>query len=143
MNFNLSCRDGKMYQILMIDDDQEDQRLIEDAFYDYFSECVLQFAADGVEGLDKLSNVQPLPDLILLDINMPRMNGFEFLHCIREQPRFKHLNIMFLTTSSRLIDVDTSREMGAVDFFVKPNNISGLLTLVTNVRHFLLSSLTN
>ena len=120
----------------MIDDDMDDQLLIEDAFKDNSDDYKLEFACDGLEGIQKL-NHQKLPDLILLDLNMPRMNGFEVLARIKMSPSLSHIPIFILSTSTRPDDINFAHQLGASNYFVKPNKMNELASFVSKVRDFL------
>lgn len=79
-------------------------------------------ARNGEEAIEMLSGMEPdnLPDLILLDINMPKMNGIEFLGAVRKNPNWKDLKIFMVTTSDELIDREESRKLGISGYIVKP-----------------------
>ena len=79
-------------------------------------------ARNGEEAIEMLSSMEPenLPDLILLDINMPKMNGIEFLGVVRKNPNWKDLKIFMVTTSDELIDREESRKLGISGYIVKP-----------------------
>lgn len=112
-------------KILLIDDDHDDQLFFLDAVRDIDATIVCEVANDGIEGIEKLKN-EPLPDLIFLDLNMPYMNGFDFLLLIRKEQRYDDIPIIIFTTSSHQRDIDTSRELGARAFLTKPNNFNEL-----------------
>ncbi|HEV7382225.1 MAG TPA: response regulator, partial [Dyadobacter sp.] len=69
----------KNFHVLLVEDDADDQLLIEEAFHDTELPVTIDFAIDGRQALDMLSKDTYTPDLILLDLNMPVMNGFEVL----------------------------------------------------------------
>jgi CheY-like chemotaxis protein len=75
-----------------------------------------------LKGEGKYSNRDeyPLPDILLLDLKMPRVNGFEVLHWIRQQPGLSRLRILVLTSSDQMRDVNQAYELGANSFLVKP-----------------------
>jgi len=112
-------------KILLIDDDHDDQLFFLDAVRDIDATIVCEVANDGIEGIEKLKK-DPLPDLIFLDLNMPYMNGFDFLLLIRKEQRYDDIPIIIFTTSSHQRDIDTSRELGARAFLTKPNNFNEL-----------------
>jgi CheY-like chemotaxis protein len=112
-------------KILLIDDDHDDQLFFLDAIRDIDATITCEVANDGIEGIEKLKS-ETLPDLIFLDLNMPYMNGFDFLLLIRKEQRYDHIPVIIFTTSSHQRDIDTSRELGAKAFLTKPNNFNEL-----------------
>ena len=108
--------------ILYADDDKDDQLLIEEAFERYSSNVKIVLADNGTEALDYLNSLLPLdpaPCLIILDINMPRINGKEALVQIRNMERFANTPVILFTTSSQLQDKMFAAEYKA-GFITKP-----------------------
>lgn len=96
-------------RILVVDDDDVDVELIFRSFAQHKIGNPLMRAVDGIEALallrgDQQGNPLPRPYIILLDLNMPRMNGIEFLHTIRQDPALKQSVVFMLTTSDRAED---------------------------------------
>lgn len=85
------------YNILMVDDDEDDQLLIKDAFEDDSKLFNIQFANNGTDVLEKIPAPEFLPDLILLDLNMPKMSGFEVLRHLKGSSDYKHVPIIVFT----------------------------------------------
>jgi CheY-like chemotaxis protein len=112
-------------KILLIDDDHDDQLFFLDAIRDIDATIVCEVANDGIEGIEKLKS-EALPDLIFLDLNMPYMNGFDFLLLIRKEQQYDDIPVIIFTTSSHQRDIETSRELGAKAFLTKPNNFNEL-----------------
>ena len=79
----------------------------------------VQRAADGPSAL-KLLEGEPLPDLVLLDVMLPKLDGFEVLRRLRLAPRTRHLPVIMVTSFTRDKDVARGRELGANDYIVKP-----------------------
>jgi len=127
---------GNMFNVLMVDDDEDDQYLIGSAFSeeDDFS---MQFANDGHEGLAKLSDRVNLPDLVLLDLNMPKMGGFELLKHLQIMLSPHILPVIVLTTSNQNDDIQKAFELGATKYIIKPKSINVLGSIVENIRLFL------
>ena len=113
--------------LLMADDDEEDCLLVGLAFKDAKIAGEMRFVEDGKELLDYLlregeyadPGKAPLPDLILLDLNMPRMDGREVLKEIKSIPQLKDIPVAILTTSREKRDVDYCYGAGAFDFITK------------------------
>jgi len=123
--------------ILLVEDRDDDVQLIRRAFRKISLRNPLQVARDGQEAVDYLSgegeysnrDEHPLPALILLDLKMPRMDGFEFLVWLRKQPAFRVLPVVVLTSSSQLRDVNIAYALGANSFLVKPNDFDQYIEL--------------
>ncbi len=121
-----------MYQkkvvILVADDDEDDQMLTKEAFEEKRNYLDIRFVNDGVElleylrGQNKYSGVgnAPMPALILLDLNMPRMDGKEALKEIKSDPVLRRIPVVALTTSKAEPDILKAYEMGVNSFITKP-----------------------
>ncbi|RMG67690.1 MAG: response regulator [Nitrospirae bacterium] len=128
--------------ILLVEDDQNDVMLIKRAF----NKCGLinpvYSVSNGEEAVKYLEarppyddrGTYPLPVLILLDLKMPRMNGFEFLKWIRSHPDFKKMIVVVLTSSKESPDVNRAYELGANSYLVKPVQFSDLMNLVKELH---------
>ena len=88
-------------------------------------------ASDGKEALEKIKREKP--DLVLLDIIMPRMDGFEVLSEVKKDPRTKDIPIIMLTAKGQKLDKDKGRRLGAQDYIVKPFSPSHLLIKIEEV----------
>ena len=114
--------------ILLAEDNADDIALIRRAFAKAYITNPLQIVRNGEEvvaylkGEGVFSNraEYPLPDLLLLDLKMPRMNGFEVLEWIRRQPTLSSLRVVVLTASDNMRDVNSAYKLGANSFMVKP-----------------------
>src|SRR5690348_2095731 len=116
---------GPSYIILMADDDIDDLELIEEAVRDFRSDVQLHKVTNGKAVLEYLEN-QPdgqLPCLIILDYNMPELNGSEVLSLLSKMPRYKHVSKVIFSTSNAPMHVSECKNNGAVDYFVKPTNM--------------------
>jgi CheY-like chemotaxis protein len=120
--------------ILLVDDSENDLFLLRRAFEMAKNEMPLQEVRNGEEAIAYLKgenqfhdrNTFPLPTLMLLDLNMPKKNGFEVLAWVRAQPKLKRLAIIFLTASMRREDLERAFDLGATSFLVKPSNLETL-----------------
>lgn len=120
--------------ILMADDDPDDRELTEEAFREVRFANDLRFVKDGRDLLDYLTLANgytrdnaPTPGLILLDLNMPRMDGREALTAIKSDPRLKCIPVVVLTTSEADEDIVRSYELGASSYIPKPVTFMGLV----------------
>jgi CheY-like chemotaxis protein len=114
--------------ILLAEDRDDDVVLITRAFRQAYVTNPLYVVRDGAEAIAYLSGEGrynnreefPLPDLLLLDLKMPRVDGFEVLNWIRQQPTLGALRVVVLTSSDELRDVNRAYRLGANSFMVKP-----------------------
>jgi CheY-like chemotaxis protein len=128
----------------MADDDEDDQMFAQDAFEESGLPHNLNFVNDGealIEYLnhclnsDELSRTQ-LPNLILLDLNMPRKDGREALREIKANPKLRHIPVVVLTTSSSDGDVFRSYDIGANSYITKPVTFDSLVDLLNNLGKY-------
>ena len=112
----------KKNTILLVEDDELDVIRIERALRKLDIEYDLYIAHNGKEALALLNDVtKPLdPDVILLDLNMPKMNGIEFLRVLRNEEKFQHYKVFIMTTSSELSDRSITEELGIAGYIIKP-----------------------
>jgi CheY-like chemotaxis protein len=137
----MSKKIKKSFTILMADDDPDDLVLIRDAFDENRFEGEIKSVNDGEELLDYLNNrgkyinpdLFPKPDLILLDLNMPRKDGREALAEIKADPDLKILPIVVLTTSNSADDIIRSYHLGANSYIIKPMTFKALTKTVGNL----------
>lgn len=107
-----------IHSILLVDDDPDDQYIFNNALKVVDRSILLSIAKDGVYAFEKLQVIKP--DLIFLDINMPRMNGFEFLTKIRTLSPFNQIPVIVYSTSSNITDKIKVKTLGAKDCIEKP-----------------------
>ncbi|MCC6683139.1 MAG: response regulator [Phycisphaeraceae bacterium] len=123
--------------VLVVDDNEQNLELLQ-AYLETLG-CTIETARDGLEAVARLDRRdQPLPDLILLDVMMPRMSGFEVCRKIKEDPRTRSIPVMMVTALNELGDIERGVESGTDDFVTKPVNKLELLTRVKSllrVRH--------
>lgn len=114
----------KTPNILLIEDDELDTISVERSLKKLEIEYTLHTAYNGLEALQLLQNTEtPLnPDVILLDINMPKMNGIEFLKILRRDEKLKELKVFVMTTSSEGTDRTAAEKLGISGYIIKPLN---------------------
>lgn len=125
--------------ILLVDDSLADQTLISRAVRKAGFEAQLDTVCDGVEAMAFLQSPAPTgsrPDLVLLDINMPRMDGKEVLKAIREDPSLHNLPVIMLTTSDQEHDIVESYDLGVNAYITKPSNLNDFIAAVNTLEHF-------
>jgi len=131
-------------EILLVEDSPGDVRLTREAFNDAKVHINLHVASDGTEAMaflkreGKNANV-PRPDLILLDLNLPKKDGREVLEEIKESPTLKSIPVVILTTSASEEDILRSYRLHANCYITKPVALDGFLKVVSSIDNFWLS----
>ena len=123
---------------LLVDDSKDNLFLMRAAFEMARCNNPLQEVHDGEEAIAYLKgegpygdrNKFPLPTVMLLDLNMPKKNGYEVLAWVRAQPGLKRLTIIILTASMRIEDVERAFDLGATSFLVKPISLNTLAAML-------------
>jgi len=116
--------------ILLVEDDVIDAMTVRRAFKELNLKNPLTHVTNGEEALDYLQKAQPLPCVILLDLNMPRMNGVEFIRAAKADPALKSIPIIVLTTSRDHSDMTDSYSLSVAGYIVKPVDYSGFVEVV-------------
>lgn len=139
----------KPIHILLADDDEDDRYLTREAFQQHFPKSRVSFAEDGEDLLDFLhyrgryvGAEHTLPELILLDLNMPRKDGREALREIKSSDTFRHIPIVVLTTSDAREDIETSYFNGANSFITKPPTFQRLSEVTKAIGQYWFSVVT-
>jgi CheY-like chemotaxis protein len=128
---------GEPITILLVEDDPGDVVLVREAFEHNKVRNELRVASDGVYALEQLRDPErSLPDLILLDLNLPRMDGRELLAEIREDPRLTRIPVVVLTTSDAETDIVRSYELHANAYVTKPVDLNRFLKVVQEIDNF-------
>jgi CheY-like chemotaxis protein len=140
----MSYGKSKPIIILMADDDEDDRMLAEDALREGRVLNELHCVEDGVELLNYLrrkgkygdKTVSPRPGLILLDLNMPRMDGREALQQLKADPALRSIPIVILTTSIQEEDMVKGYDLGAASYITKPVTFEGLVALMRALGNY-------
>ena len=114
--------------ILLTDDDPDDQLLFETALETVGRSVVFLVANDGIDALEQLRSAQTFPNIIFLDVNMPRMNGIDCLKELKADPVLRSIPVVMYSTSSYYRGECLS--IGAVDYIEKPSDYNRLCTLL-------------
>jgi two-component system, chemotaxis family, response regulator Rcp1 len=135
---------GQPPVVLLVEDSPGDVRLTREAFKGASVQISLCVAEDGAEAMDFLLHLgkhvdAPRPDVILLDLNLPKKDGREVLKEIKESPTLKTIPVVILTTSASDADVLRSYLLHANCFITKPVDLEGFLTVVKSIDSFWLS----
>jgi CheY-like chemotaxis protein len=124
---------NQSYHILIVEDDLDDQFLLSTCLQQAYPQPILTFVENGLEALSIIETGDYKPHVILLDINMPIVNGFEVLAQLRQTPAYKAIPVLVLTTSSNPRDVTKASELGASGFVTKPTHFQEYLNLASLV----------
>ena len=128
--------------ILLVEDDDSDILLLRRAFRNAHIANPLIEVRDGQAAIQYLSGEgdyadrtrYPIPFLILLDLRLPKLSGFEVIAWMREQPQLAHLIVVVLTASDHVPDVTKARDLGANSYLVKPGNFEELVQMVKRIK---------
>jgi chemotaxis family two-component system response regulator Rcp1 len=131
-------------EVLLVEDSPGDVRLTREALKDAKVHISLHVATDGIDAMAFLQRTgmyvsAPRPDLILLDLNLPRKDGREVLKEIKESPSLRTIPVVILTTSSSDADVLQSYHLHANCYISKPVDLDGFLKVVQSIDNFWLS----
>jgi two-component system, chemotaxis family, response regulator Rcp1 len=131
-------------EVLLVEDSPGDVRLTREAFREAHASIHLHVAADGVEAMEFLTRAgvhvdAPRPDFILLDLNLPRMDGREVLALVKADVSLKTIPVVILTTSAAEVDVVKSYQLQATCYLVKPVQLEAFVTLVKSINDFWLT----
>ena len=120
----------KSFTCFLIEDDADDQEIFINALARIDPAIRNVSASNGQEALDKLRASRVKPDIIFLDLNMPRMNGTEFLKAIAGKKAYQQIPIIILSTSSDSDTIAETIQLGAKEFITKPANYSDWETIL-------------
>jgi CheY-like chemotaxis protein len=137
-------KDDKNPLILIADDDEDDRLFTKEAFDENFKEKEIRFVNDGVDLLDYLRRKNkyadpessPRPSIILLDLNMPKMDGREALREIKSDPKLRTIPVVILTTSKAEQDVLRTYDMGVNCFITKPVSFTAFVEVTRTIGHY-------
>jgi CheY-like chemotaxis protein len=126
-------------RVLLVEDNAGDAQLMRIAFAEVQPDALLHVATDGETALDALTHAgDEHPDLVLLDLNLPRLTGHEVLAAVRasDLSLARRTPVVVLTTSSAIGDVQRSYELGARSHITKPHEIDELFTAVASLARY-------
>jgi len=135
---------SRMLNILLAYDNDDDVFLLREAFRKSAAESRLNVVVNGVEVMKYLKGEgtfsnrdhHPAPDVLLLDLNMPQMNGFEVLKWLKSDPEHQRLVAYILTASSRKEDIEHAYRLGANGYVVKPTRVDELIAMVAALHNW-------
>ena len=132
---------GRQIEVLLVEDDPGDVLMTREAFEDYKLKNQLHVVNDGAEAMDFLRRRgdhadAPRPDLVLLDLNLPRMDGREVLQAIKSDPELASIPVVVLTTSEAEEDVLRSYSLHANAYVTKPVDFERFIQVVRQIDEF-------
>jgi CheY-like chemotaxis protein len=127
----------RLVNILLVEDDEVDVMNVKRAFSKNNIKNPLFVAGNGVEALEMLENkIVPLPRIIILDINMPKMNGIEFLKILRENEKLKNISVFVMTTSNEDSDKIKAYNLNVAGYILKPLSFEKFVVSVSTLNNF-------
>ncbi|MFV8326349.1 response regulator [Flavobacterium sp. ZS1P14] len=127
----------RLVNILLVEDDEVDVMNVKRAFSKNNIKNPLFVAGNGVEALEMLDDkIIPLPKIIILDINMPKMNGIEFLKVLRENERLKNISVFVMTTSNEDSDKIKAYNLNVAGYILKPLSFEKFVVSVSTLNNF-------
>lgn len=138
---------GRTLELLLIEDNPGDVRLLEEAFGELHANINIRVAKDGVEAMEVLTKSQEgkpawRPDLILLDLNLPKVSGHDVLAQIKTDPKLRWIPVIVLTSSRAESDIRRAYESHANAYLRKPSTLEGLMAAAQDVKSFWMETAT-
>lgn len=119
--------------VLLVDDDEDDRDIFQEALAMAKPDCNLIFATNGEDALRVLKSLQSLPDIVFLDVNMPLMDGRQLLGILKADPRFSAVPVVVYSTSSHKSELGEFFRMGASNFITKPSEFRLLISYLESI----------
>jgi two-component system, chemotaxis family, response regulator Rcp1 len=132
---------GPVQRILLVEDNPGDAQLVRMAFAEALPAARVSVATDGEAALSRLREEGP-PDLLLLDLNLPRLSGHEVLESIKSDAALRRLPVVVLSSSQAEADVTRSYELGANAHVAKPGDVDALFALIETVARYWFGAVT-
>lgn len=147
---NLRARPKGPFTLIMADDDEDDRLLAQDAMLEAGGTYICQTVSNGQELLDYLrsegkfsqNDICDLPSVILLDLNMPILDGRETLKQLKRDPLLSHIPVVILSTSSADEDINEGYSLGASSYMIKPHDFGSLVEMMKRFNVYWFDSVT-
>ncbi|MBM3216099.1 response regulator [Candidatus Poribacteria bacterium] len=141
---NVDFEPGRTTNVLLIEDNPGDVRLVQEAFAECEAPCTIQVVSDGARALETIrSRAQcngAMPNLVILDLNLPKMNGLEVLREIKQEPALRTIPVIVLTSSRDARDIRAAYDAHANAYVVKPHDFDQLARSLLAVSDFWMST---
>ena len=136
--------DDPNYTMLVVEDEENDAMLLKMAFKKNGIPNPIQWVKDGLEGIAYLNGEgpyadraqYPFPEVLILDLKMPRMGGLELLEWIRDHPDFRVIPTIIMSSSRLDLDIKKAYELGANTYIVKPSSFDDLIRFAKSVHEY-------
>jgi CheY-like chemotaxis protein len=131
--------------VLLVEDNPADINLVEEALEEARLDCSLHIMRDGVRAFEFLEQLdaepdRPAPDVVLLDLNLPKISGEEVLKRVRTSPKCEGVKVLIISSSDAPADRERVMKLGATDYFRKPSGLAQFMLLGPKVRAMIESS---
>jgi CheY-like chemotaxis protein len=120
-------------KILLVEDDSDDVQLLKEAMLENDISCEIEVIMEGDKVMPYLNSTDKLPDIIVMDFNLPKIHGKEVLVLIRASKAFASIPLVVLTTSASPHDIQFAQDNGANKFITKPNTIHGFNSAIETI----------
>ena len=124
--------------VLLVEDNPGDARLVREALKGSIEPLDLSIASDGQEALDMLNTLRP--DIILLDLNLPKIDGRDVLKTIKSDPKLKRIPVVVLSTSESETDINDAYDAHANSYIAKPLDFTQFTNIVHDIQRYWLGS---
>jgi CheY-like chemotaxis protein len=130
------------HRVLLVEDNPADANLVQEALEEAELDCELSVMRNGqqvIEMIEELESggAQELPDLVLLDLNLPRVTGHVVLERVRSSARCRETKVFIISSSDTPADRDRAMKLGAIGYFRKPSSLADFMTIGPRVRDIL------
>lgn len=120
--------------LFLVDDDEDDKNFISSALHQFLPKAVFSFFSNGKEVVQALQkHIKNLPDLIIIDLNMPVMCGFELLNWIKKSESCKFIPVVMFSTSRSTEEIERCCAAGASDYYCKPSEVEGYSKIARSI----------
>lgn len=126
---------NKIIKILLIEDDYDDIELLQDALQEQSIPHKMHVIKDGGQVAGYLKNSTEVPDVIVMDLNLPKVHGREIIKTIKSLEPFKEIPLLILTTSSSQNDMNYAYKEGASRYLIKPTTLPGIREVISTITH--------
>ena|SRR5688572_10072879 len=124
---------SRVTTIMFVDDDPDDVKIFGEAVKEVDSAINFLSASSGMKALEMLSQQKTLPDFIFLDVNMPRMNGMQFLETVKKEKKFSGIPVVMYSTTKSTEHEKHAKQLGAKYFFTKPIFFEDICNVIRTV----------
>lgn len=141
----MSTVNNRLYHVLLVEDNPGDVRLTQEAFSESKRQIALDVVNDGIEAVSYLRKEgpyadKPTPDLVLMDLNLPKWDGREVLKIVKNDENLRRIPVVILTTSSAPRDVQHSYDLHANSFVNKPVDFDQFFDVIQKIEEFWLAT---